>query len=88
MKNLETFYVEVTDTFGGEANYCWVHRFKVLAKSMQGAIGKVSREMGLHFRQDYDCGDHARYNSPGNCICAFAEWFDPESHQYHTLTDL
>ena len=25
--SMVTFNVEVTDTFGGEANYCWVHRF-------------------------------------------------------------
>lgn len=23
------FDVEVTDTFGGEANYCWVHRHEI-----------------------------------------------------------
>ena len=34
---METFHIEVTDTFGGEANYCWVKRFKVTAKSELGA---------------------------------------------------
>jgi len=87
MKQL--FYIEVTDTFSGEANYCWVRRFKVSAKSFLGAIRKVSKETGWAFRQEYDCGDMVRYNAQGACVCAFAEWFDPESHgQYLSLTDL
>ena len=44
----EIFIIEVTDTYGGEANYCWVHRFKVRASSTMGAIRKVGREMGLN----------------------------------------
>lgn len=35
MKN--TYFVEVTDTFGGEANYCWVRRYKVSASSKLGS---------------------------------------------------
>jgi hypothetical protein len=35
MKN--TYKIEVTDTFGGEANYCWVSRYTVKAKSIRGA---------------------------------------------------
>ena len=36
------YYIEVTDTFGGEANYCWVKRFTVESSSFQGAIAKLS----------------------------------------------
>lgn len=32
------FEIEVTDTFGGEANYCWVKRGKTNAKSRRGRI--------------------------------------------------
>ncbi len=31
MKN--HYFIEMTDTFGGEANYCWVHRFIVSAST-------------------------------------------------------
>lgn len=47
---MNTFYFEMTDTFGGELNYCWLHRFTVNAKSVRGALNKISRETGLHFR--------------------------------------
>lgn len=30
-KALATFDVEYTDTFGGEANYCWVRRYTIEA---------------------------------------------------------
>jgi hypothetical protein len=66
-----TFNVEVTDTFGGEANYCWVRRMQVKASSLRGAISIVSRESGYSFRKDYDCGDMARYSARGACVCAF-----------------
>jgi len=83
------FYIEVTDTFGGEANYCWVNRFKVSASSILGAIRKVSKETGWSFRQEYDCGDMVRYKAQGACVCAFVAWFDPELHnQSLSIKDL
>ena len=81
------FVVEVTDTFSGEANYCWVHRFKVKASTMMGAIRKVGQEMGLSFRKDWDCGDTARYNAKRACICAFVDWLD-ESQEYGNMKEL
>ena len=77
---METFYIEVTDTFGGEANYCWVKRFKVTAKSELGAIRKVSREMGYSFRKDWDDGLCTRYNAKGANVCAFASYYEPDCH--------
>lgn len=71
--------VEVTDTYGGEANYCWVHRYQVRASSARGAIGIVSRKEGLSFRADWDSGDTARYNASGACVCAFVSWTDEEA---------
>ena len=78
----EIFFVEVTDTYGGDANYSWVHRFKVHATSFRGAIGKVSREMGLSFRKDYDTGDSARYNAQRACICAFVSGYEDEAEHF------
>jgi hypothetical protein len=65
------FFVEVTDTFGGEANYCWVKRFKVHAISVRGAITKVSRELGLAAKKQAHYGDLVRYDFKNTCICAF-----------------
>ncbi len=47
---MNIFYFEVTDTFGHELNYCWVRRYKINAKSLLGALRKLSKETGLHFR--------------------------------------
>jgi len=68
---MNNYNIEVTDTFSGEANYCWVHRYKVKAKSILGAAQKLSRLEGLNFRKDYGDNMSARYNAQGACICAF-----------------
>lgn len=74
------FFVEITDTFGGEANYSWAKRLHVRANTMRGAINKVSRETGLSWRCVGDYGDQKRYDSVSSCTCFFIEEFDIESH--------
>jgi hypothetical protein len=71
------WFVEVTDVYGGEANYCWVSRYLVHASTMRGAMGKVP---GYAWRKNYDTGDMARYNAIGAAVCAFIEWADPDIH--------
>lgn len=44
MKN--HYFIEMTDTFGGEANYCWVNRFIVSASSPRGAMRRVCARTG------------------------------------------
>ena len=71
------FNVEVTDTFGEEANYAWVRRFIVKAKSDRGAIRIVQREMGLgSVSKVWDCGEHSRFDVKGAAICAFVSVAD------------
>lgn len=83
------FFVEVTDTYGGEANYCWVHRFKVHATSFRGAIRKVSREMGLpSARKAWDYMDTARYNFKGAAICAFVMPYEDQAENYLRVTSI
>jgi hypothetical protein len=46
---MNTVNVEVTDTFGGEANYAWVRRFKVDAEpdiSDLALVRRAKREAG------------------------------------------
>lgn len=80
MKNV--YFVEVTDTFGGEANYSWVKRFKVHASSDLGAIRKVSRHTGFAFRKESGLGfDDVMYNAKGCCVCAFlGDYVDQAEH--------
>jgi hypothetical protein len=81
-RKTEFYFVEMTDTFGGDANYSWVHRFKVRASSPRGAILKAARETGYsgRIRKAWDSGDSSRHDVTGAAICFFTQWFDPDSH--------
>ena len=68
------YIVEMTDTFGEEANYSWVNRFLVTASSELGAIRKVTTRTGYPAR-GVGCG---RYNVPRCAICYFVEWVDAD----------
>jgi hypothetical protein len=65
------FNVEITDTFGGEANYSWVKRYQIKAKSFRGAITALAKKDGSGWRIDWSDGETTRYNLQGACICAF-----------------
>jgi hypothetical protein len=71
----KVYFVEVTDTFGGEANYEWVHRFKVHANTERGAMRKI--ETRLHFgggvAKDWDTGDVQCWVWRDSCVCAFVQ---------------
>lgn len=82
------YFVEVTDTYAGEANYSWVLRFKVQAASVQGAMRKVSAKMGLYSRKSYDTGDMARYNFQKAAICAFVTDYNDEAEHYSRVESI
>ena len=67
MKTKQTFKFEVTDTFSGEANYCWRREHAFEAASLHGALCMLSRAEGRNFRS-VGCN---RYDAQGACICAF-----------------
>lgn len=69
------YQIEVTDTFGGEANYSWVRRYTYDAKSALGAVQKLAREHGSGWRKAYIAGDDmVRYDLKGSCVCCFVDW--------------
>ena len=49
-KEKNIYYFEMTDTFGGDLNYCWLHRFVVESVSIRGAVSKISKEVGFNFK--------------------------------------
>lgn len=73
MKNL--YFIEFTDTYGGEANYSWVTRSIYRAKSKRGAARILSNETGLIFRFD-----GVKYVSKSGATCAFIYDYDPDKH--------
>ena len=68
---------EVTDTFGGEANYAWVKReskeFEVQPSSLQmvRALKKFAGLSGVRCRKE-DYGDAIALYPAGMCAVAFA----------------
>ena len=76
---MDKIKVTFTDTFGGEANYCWKDEYVIAAKSLKQAITKAKRQryyspVPRHRTSDY--GDMIRIDMVGACVCAFAEYMD------------
>ena len=74
---MNKYFMEMTDTFGGELNYCWVERFEIKAKSERGALYKLSKETGLHFRND-----GLDYRAKKACIAAYFLDYDADTTNY------
>ena len=82
------YFIEVTDTYGEDANYSWVKRFKVHASSELGAIRKVSTETGLNFRKEGDSGDLSRYDAKHCAVCAFLSGYEDQAEHYSYVKTL
>ena len=70
------FHIEITDTFGGEANYSWRKQWLVTANSARGAITKLAKLECSGWRKAWDSGDTVRYDLKGSCICAFVMFIE------------
>ena len=71
--------IEMTDTFGGEANYCWVKRAKIEGSfdNPRALLKEIRKEFdlgGVKLRKVMDCGDMVRWDIVGACVCIFATW--------------
>lgn len=76
--NRKLYMVEITDTFGGDANYSWVTRHVIRAKSTRGAASALARRSGIYWHKVADYGDSVRYDSRSGATCAFIREFDEE----------
>lgn len=86
----EIYFVEITDTYAGEANYSWVKRYKVHASSVMGAIRKVSKEKGFQGRlkKTLDCGDMVRYDIRGFAVCAFVTGYVDQAEHFFNVESI
>ena len=77
---MDAFFFEVTDTFGGEANYCWVHQYIVHASSFAAAIRKVNAVEG-YFKLDRiaDFGDEVHWRPRGCCVVIMGSEMDEQA---------
>lgn len=71
------FFIEVTDVFGGEANYSWVTRHVITATTRRGAVNKFSRLSSMEWRGT----GSDRYDSKSGATCFFIDEYDEESHK-------
>ena len=69
--------VEYTDTFAGEANYCWVRR-ETLFFDVDTSKARVKRRLKAAMRIDgmpgrwVDCGDSLAFRPYGTCTILMA----------------
>jgi hypothetical protein len=74
------FKFEVTDTYGGEANYCWVRRHTTKATSRAGLMRAIKQATGWpQVRVIYWDGENMEARPPANSgilHVAFAHWDD------------
>lgn len=71
---MKTYKIEVTDTFGGEANYSYVSRLTIEAKSLRACVLQLGKETGYNWRCKYDNdwgSGYARYDTTSGLTCAF-----------------
>ena len=84
MTSKALFFVELTDTFGGEANYSWVTRRLVRASTVMGAARKFAQHAGLSVHKTGDYGDSARYDSASGATCMFVNYADGDAAERFT----
>ena len=72
-----TWDIEVTDTFGGHANYCWVDRYVIRTPSdiadlaLVRRIKSVTGYSGIRGRTEIS-GDFVEIRFPARCVVIFA----------------
>ena len=72
-----TWDIEVSDTFGGEANYAWVDRYDITTAddisdlALVRRIKSVARYSGIRGRT-YVSGDSVEIRFPACCVVIFA----------------
>jgi hypothetical protein len=79
-----TYLIEVTDTFGGEANYCWVKRGTTKAVTRRGIVKAVKDLAGWGGWCRVNVEEYGGYyvirptQSSGVCQIAFVNWSGEE----------
>jgi hypothetical protein len=75
------YQIEVTDTFGGEANYCWVRRERINPPEQPSRRSLVRQAKAFAgwtgLRADVsDIGDMIEIRPRGLCQICFVTWED------------
>lgn len=73
------YQAEYTDTFAGQANYCWVDRAEFDADTLHKALRRARSEFGLTgVRGDItgEFGDEIWWTPRGSCTVLIVSWID------------
>lgn len=84
----EPFYFELTDTYAGEANYSWVKRFKVVARSELAALRKLNSHFHYRWRRVYATDDLTRWDCVNACICLFRVGYEMPEYSKELYKEL
>ena len=70
--------VELTDTFGGEANYAWVRRAEVTGESRRQVMRRAKSAVGMSGvrGKTFDHGDMLEFRPYGLLQVMFVVWAD------------
>ena len=83
---MQDYFVEITDTFAGEANYSWATRHKVTAINENDAIVKISNESGINWIEQWGDGECSRYDSESGATCLFISEYDEDMHNRYRVS--
>ena len=83
---MQDYFVEITDTFAGEANYSWARHFKVTAQDENDVVAKISDEYGLNWIKQWENGEDSRYDSESGLTCFFISMYDEDRHHYFRVS--
>lgn len=82
------YYVEVTDTYGGELNYCWVNRYRINANSIPHCLSKLARYTGRNYRTTFGDDMLSFFKAKNACIGGTVEMFNTEYHSSYNVTEI
>ena len=82
------YFVEITDTFGGEANYSWTTRHKIHANTMRGAVNKLAKYSGMQWQVNSNYEGMMRYDSKSGATCFFICEFEDAMHGGYRLNEI
>jgi len=74
---MSSAYIEVTDLYGGEANYCWVKRYELedidglTTNQIVRRLKRLAELNGVRWRKVAECGDYIQYKFIGWYATAF-----------------
>ena len=83
------YEVEYTDTFGGNANYSWVHRATVADGSRLAVMRRAKAAVGLSGvrGRTSDFGDMIEFRPYGVAAVMFVTWSDAPAFESTPLED-